>query len=83
MVESGQVQPRTLANAFKEAVEGDDLLEESVRALTDYTDRIDGMYGKNEGRAVATIAQVDAPADPTGIDEIADNWIPNQIAVSS
>lgn len=83
MVESGQVQPRTLANAFKEAVEGDDLLEESVRALTDYTDRIDGMYGKNEERAVATIAQVDAPADPTGIDEIADNWIPNQIAVSS
>ncbi|MFB6274479.1 MAG: type I-E CRISPR-associated protein Cas7/Cse4/CasC [Salinibacter sp.] len=83
MVESGQVQPRTLANAFKEAVDGEDLLEESVQALTDYTERIDGMYGKNEERVVATIAQADAPAEPTAIDDIADNWIPSQIAVSS
>lgn len=87
MVESGEEQPRTLANAFKKAVEGDDLLEESVKELTEYIRKIDGMYGQktdgemipHEERICATMAESKVPASRTSVSNIADNWIPNQI----
>ena len=87
MVESGEEQPRTLANAFKEAVEGDDLLEESVEELTEYTQKIDKMYGQkidgetvpHEERICATMVESEIPASRTSISDIADNWIPAQI----
>lgn len=87
MVESGEEQPRTLANAFKEAVEGDNLLEESVSELTKYTRKIDRMYGQkidgetvpHEERICATMAESEVPASRTSVSDIADNWIPAQI----
>lgn len=87
MVESGEEQPRTLANAFKKAVEGDDLLEESVEELTKYTRKIDRMYGQkidgetvaHEERVCATMAESEVPASRTSVGDIADNWIPTQI----
>ena len=87
MVESGEEQPRTLANAFKEAVEGNDLLEESVQKLTQYARDIDEMYGKtvdgeivpHEDRVCATMAESEAPAPRSTVSDIADNWIPSQI----
>lgn len=87
MVESGEEQPRTLANAFKEAVEGDDLLEESVSKLTRYTRDIDEMYGTkvdgeivpHEERICSTRAESEVPAPRTTVSEIADDWIPTQL----
>ncbi|WP_263819877.1 type I-E CRISPR-associated protein Cas7/Cse4/CasC [Salinibacter sp.] len=87
MVESGEEQPRTLANSFKHAVEGDDLLEASVRRLTQYTRDIDEMYGKtvdgeivpHEDRVCATMAKSEAPAPRSTVSDIADNWIPSQL----
>jgi CRISPR system Cascade subunit CasC len=87
MGESGEEQPRTLANAFKKAVEGDDFLEESVKALTTYARKIDEMYGKkvdgeivpHEDRVCATMAESEVPAPRTSVSDIADNWIPAQI----
>ncbi|WP_103026588.1 type I-E CRISPR-associated protein Cas7/Cse4/CasC [Salinibacter altiplanensis] len=87
MVESGEEQPRTLANAFKEAVEGNNLLEESVKELTKYTRKIDEMYGQkidgetvpHEERICATMAESQVPASRTSVSEIADDWIPTQI----
>ena len=81
MVESGDEQPRTLANAFKQAVEGKDVLEASVERLASYTDRLDRMYGAHENRKCATIADADVPFDSGSIDDIAD-WIPKQITNS-
>jgi len=83
MVESGAEQPRTLANAFKEAVEGDDLLERSVEKLSGYVSKVDQMYGQHEERAAATIAEADVPAEIASIDEIADQWIPSQLPSTS
>ena len=87
MVESGEEQPRTLANAFKRAVEGEDLLEESVKDLTEYTRKIDEMYGQkvdeevvpHEERICATMAESEVPASRTSVHDIAENWIPAQI----
>ena len=87
MAESGEEQPRTLANAFKEAVDGEDLLEESVSELTEYTRKIDRMYGQkidgetvpHEERICATMAESEVPASRTSVSDIADNWIPAQI----
>ncbi len=87
MVESGEEQPRTLANAFKEAVSGEDILEESVKELTAYTREMDEMYGKavngdvepHEERICATRAEADVPGPTATVSDIAGDWIPSQI----
>ena len=43
--ETGNAQPRTLAGAFFQPVEGDDLLLASVKALEDLAARMDASYG--------------------------------------
>lgn len=81
MVESGDDQPRTLANAFRQAVtpNGKDLTDASVEALTDYTERMDDMYGAKEDRICATTAEVDQlPASKHPLPDVAD-WIEAQI----
>jgi CRISPR system Cascade subunit CasC len=91
MVESGEEQPRTLANAFKEAADGDNLLEASVQKLTQYTHDIDEMYGQkvdgemvpHEDRICATMADAEVPAPRTTVSEIADDWIPSQLTTST
>lgn len=76
MVESGDEQPRTLANAFKKAVPAEgDVTEASIEAITDYTARMDGMYGTQEERICGTTAKTDElPAAKVTLPEIAD-WI--------
>lgn len=44
-VEYGREQPRSLAGAFFKAVKGEDLMEESVRALEDMAGKLDHCYG--------------------------------------
>ena len=88
MVESGDEQPRTLANAFKKAVPlTDDVTEGSVKQLTDYVHRVDAMYGQtidgetvpHEKRICATMAKAEVPAPQKSVSDIADTWIPDQI----
>lgn len=76
MVESGDEQPRTLANAFKQAVPTEnDVTKASIEALTDYTARMDEMYGTQEERICGTTSETDAlPAEKATLPEIAD-WI--------
>lgn len=82
LVESGDEQPRTLANAFKQAVVGDDVTDASVQALTDYVHKIDGMYGHHEERMCATTADAEVPAATGTIDDIAE-WIATQVTNST
>ncbi len=53
LLETGKAQPRSLANAFLDAVRWkdakDDLRAISVERLADYLQRIDAMYGKPAG----------------------------------
>lgn len=76
MVESGDEQPRTLANAFKQAVPvNGDVTENSIEAITKYAKRLDGMYDTEEDRICGTSAETDElPAEKSTLPEIAD-WI--------
>jgi CRISPR system Cascade subunit CasC len=93
MVESGEEQPRTLANAFKQAVDtrddldGDDVTRRSVQALTEYVRGVDEMYApKNddgtyephEARICATSDGSALPAERAGVPEI-EQWIAEHI----
>lgn len=54
LVESGRAQPRTLQNAFVEAVRPNgNIIENTYKALTEHLSDLDGMYGKSEQRAHA------------------------------
>lgn len=56
MVEAGKSQPRTLANAFLNAVkERPDVVENTYSALSSYLQGLDQMYGKNTERVFASI----------------------------
>jgi CRISPR system Cascade subunit CasC len=56
LVEAGDAQPRTLANAFLRAVDArGDLLGNTYRALDGHLMAFDGMYGKSEARAHAAM----------------------------
>lgn len=59
LVESGNRQPRTLANAFRHAVPNSgrfDVRDTAVAQLGSYLGRFDAMYGGGETRRVATMA---------------------------
>ena len=45
LAERGNQQPRTLAGAFARAVNGDDLMEKSIEALSKFRQNIDNAYG--------------------------------------
>lgn len=54
LVECGDQQPRTLANAFLKPVSASpDLLKNTYEALASYIRDTDEMYGKNEDRVIA------------------------------
>lgn len=79
MVESGDEQPRTLANAFKQAVPlTENVTEDSIERLTDYVDRMDGMYATEEDRICATSEDGNLPAPKATLPEIAD-WIETNV----
>jgi CRISPR system Cascade subunit CasC len=68
LLETGEAQPRTLANAFLKALRLDrDPLQQAVDALGEHLQSLDGMYGCNETRFVASIQSTDAlPAATRG-----------------
>lgn len=80
MVESGDEQPRTLANSFKKAVPlTDDIATSSIERLATYVGDIDQMYGTSEARICATASRASAlPAERATVPEIAD-WIEEQV----
>ncbi|MFW5915470.1 MAG: type I-E CRISPR-associated protein Cas7/Cse4/CasC, partial [Planctomycetota bacterium] len=78
-------QPRTLANAFRSAVDKQpDVLANSYEALGDHVGELDRMYGQNVERMVAGIGEVDQLATdvnagaPVSVDELAD-WASGQV----
>ena len=75
LLEIGDTQPRTLANAFMKAVRPPDTRSRAVTAMDGYLERYDAMYGTREVRRLATM--IDEPALQNGgehltLDEIAD-----------
>lgn len=63
LVELGDRQPRTLANAFLKPVRvaaGNDLAAKANEQLAGYLTRFDGMYGPGEQRLIASLDAVDA-----------------------
>lgn len=66
-IESGDAQPRTLANAFLKPVRsGSDLLGGAYRALAAHVRDLDAMYGANGARRFAGLDPVDALGDTIG-----------------
>lgn len=55
LMESGRIQPRTLANAYLKALNlKGDPMQQAVDALGDHLAAIDGMYGRQENRFVSS-----------------------------
>ncbi len=54
MAELGDQQPRSLSLAYVKAVQGDDMLQNSIQSLSDIRDRMEQVYGKCS-EAVATM----------------------------
>jgi CRISPR system Cascade subunit CasC len=55
LVEAGSRQPRTLANAFFDAVPSRGVLGASLDRLAEYLERYDGMYGPEAARRLAAM----------------------------
>lgn len=64
MVEAGNAQPRTLANAFQKAVRGRDLLTSSYQALASHLGDLDGMYGRSGERRLSAIGPKELLCEP-------------------
>lgn len=71
MVETGSSQPRTLANAFRNAVSmnGSGVLSNSYHALANHVNALDSMYGKRTDRRIAAIELEDDVAQKFDIDK--------------
>ncbi|MEH3100967.1 type I-E CRISPR-associated protein Cas7/Cse4/CasC [Sphingomonas adhaesiva] len=72
LVEAGDRQPRTLANAFREAVATLDrdsnrsLAQRTARALTDHLAEMDRVYDTGEARFQAAVAELRIDGIPDG-----------------
>ncbi|MBF0138048.1 MAG: type I-E CRISPR-associated protein Cas7/Cse4/CasC [Magnetococcales bacterium] len=83
LVESGNRQPRTLANAFRKPVPNkgrEDVRDVAIAQLGDYLKKFDAMYGGGEVRKVVSMADTSAlhAESVAGLDELA-RWSANQI----
>ncbi|MBF0423170.1 MAG: type I-E CRISPR-associated protein Cas7/Cse4/CasC, partial [Magnetococcales bacterium] len=83
LVESGNRQPRTLANAFRKPVPNkgrEDVRDVAIAQLGDYLKKFDAMYGDGEVRKVVSMADTAAlhAESVAGLDELA-RWSANQI----
>ena len=79
LAEAGTRQPRTLANAFMNAVSKKCAKEKAVVAIDDYLGRYDAMYGAHEERRIATMIEP-APkcvGEPVTLDALA-QWAADQ-----
>lgn len=85
LAESGDAQPRTLANAFLEAVKPNGksgLLQGAYSALADHLASLDGMYGRETTRRLAAVDPPEALA--SSVDERADlpalaDWVATKV----
>lgn len=66
LVEAGDGQPRTLANAFLSPVRGRDVLAGAYRALGAHLSDLDQMYGRSTTQRLSAMGPVDALADALG-----------------
>jgi CRISPR system Cascade subunit CasC len=66
MVERGEKQPRTLANAFRTPVNADDDVSEAQRRLREYLSGLDDMYGAPAERYVDGVDLLDPVPDAFG-----------------
>jgi CRISPR system Cascade subunit CasC len=66
LVEAGERQPRTLANAFRDAVplKTNRLLDSTVERLGAYLARLDAAYGTAEARRLLNLSEVTLPDTP-------------------
>lgn len=71
LVEAGKAQPRTLANAFQQAVptHGEGVLAHSYQALGQYVSQMDRMYGKRTERKLAVMEPVNGLLEELQIEE--------------
>jgi CRISPR system Cascade subunit CasC len=67
LVELGSTQPRTLANAFQEPVSlRGNLMQETLRALTNHVTSIDAAYGRKTERHLISVAECEPVASAIG-----------------
>ena len=75
LVEAGKRQPRSLAGAFRNAVDltSNDLLRSATTRLAEQLRQFDGAYGQTEQRAALCTADIDLPgiAHITPLDDLA------------
>ena len=70
IVEAGNAQPRTFANAFLKPVsERPDLFGNTYGALSQHISALDEMYGANTERCLAAIDPVDPLLQACGVDQ--------------
>lgn len=61
LVESSSAQPRTLANAYLSSLhQRGDVMQSAVERMGTHLDQLDGMYGRDEHRFVATTRDPEA-----------------------
>ena len=80
LVETGDRQPRTLMNAFRDPVRST-RTQDAISTLTDYLERLDASYGPYEDRGYMSIPKLDShvpSATPMTLDELA-LWASNTI----
>lgn len=66
LVEAGDSQPRTLANAFLDPVRGGDVIGGAYAALGDHLADLDAMYGAETARRLSAIGPVARLVEPLG-----------------
>jgi CRISPR system Cascade subunit CasC len=76
LLEAGSRQPRTLANAFRNAISlratHQPLLETAVARMADHLSKLDGGYGRHEARRALNLSDVElASAAPLDLDALA------------
>ena len=70
LVEAGNRQPRTLANAFRKRVSPQ--AEDAARALSSHLAQLDACYGGRETRRFMSVDECDIPkAERVGLDDLA------------
>jgi CRISPR system Cascade subunit CasC len=81
LIEAGEGQPRTLANAFREAVDlrSGRLLERSVERILSHLARLDAAYGMREERMAMNLSDADLPGVRTAdLAQLAD-WLASRV----
>jgi CRISPR system Cascade subunit CasC len=76
LLEAGSRQPRTLANAFRNAISlraiQQPLLEAAVARMADHISKLDGGYGRHEQRRALNLSDVElVSATPLDLDALA------------